>query len=255
MISRIFRAKYEIYYDNVTAGRDDETISVAVSLFNYERFLRECLDSIAAQTYENLDLIIVDDCSTRDNSATAAKEWAAKNATRFRRATVLKHINNQGLAQSRNTAFSFSPNKAIFVIDADNTIYPSAIEKLSPFVLEQDYGAAYTQLEFFGDQSGLGYADYWSKSFFVHGNYVDAMALISKTAWDEVRGYTHLEGGLEDYDFWCKFIDHGIDAIFLPQVLCRYRVHGTSMLRTDTVANTSDLFTTLTMRHPWLRLG
>lgn len=254
MLNRIYSAPYDILYDNVNNTYDEETISVAVSLYNYERFIEECLNSIREQTYENLDLIIVDDCSLRDNSAEFSVNWMAENASRFRRSTVLRHKHNQGLAQARNTAFSFSKNRAIFVIDADNIIYPTAIAKLAPYVLDEGYGAAYSQLEFFGDQSGLGYADYWTKRSFVKGNYVDAMALISKKAWNEVRGYTHMEGGLEDYDFWCKFIDNGIKALFVPQVLCRYRVHGTSMLRTDTVANHADLFKELSMRHPWLDL-
>lgn len=255
MLNRIYRSKYSIKFEKLSRSPNDDTITVAVSLYNYERQLADCLESIKRQTYSNLSLIIVDDCSNKDNSLSRAVSWAKRNSERFVRTTVVRHEFNQGLAQARNTAFAVSDSRALFIIDADNMIYPRAVEVLAPWVMNEGYGAAYTQLEFFGDVSGIGHADYWARDFFLKNNYVDAMALISRTAWQTVRGYTHMEGGWEDYDFWCKFVDNGIDSIFIPQILCRYRVHGASMLRTDTVANQTDLIVEMRMRHPWLAIG
>ncbi|UGQ21725.1 glycosyltransferase family 2 protein [Brucella anthropi] len=255
MLNRIYKSEYNLRFDHITKDPDDDTITVAVSLYNYEKHLLECLNSIKEQTYRNLSLVVVDDCSNKDNSVDLAVSWAEKNGGRFVRTSIVRHKYNQGLAQARNTAFSFSDSRALFVIDADNIIYPRAVEVLAPWVMDEGYAAAYTQLEFFGDTSGLGYADYWSSEFFRENNYVDAMALISRSAWQIVRGYTHLEGGWEDYDFWCKFIDNGLESMFIPQVLCRYRVHGASMLRTDSVDNYRDLVVEMRMRHPWLIVG
>ncbi|MBO1040397.1 glycosyltransferase family 2 protein [Brucella pituitosa] len=255
MLNRIYRSNYNLQFDHRSRASNDDTITVAVSLYNYEREVLDCLESIKTQTYPNLSLMIVDDCSQKDNSLERAVLWSEHNSERFVRTTVVRHEFNQGLAQARNTAFAVSDTRALFIMDADNMIYPRAIEVLAPCVLNEGYAAAYTQLEFFGDVSGLGYADYWSPDFFRENNYVDAMALISRSAWQTVRGYTHMEGGWEDYDFWCKFVDSGLDAIFIPQILCRYRVHGTSMLRTDTVNNQNDLIVEMRMRHPWLTIG
>jgi len=254
MLNRIYRSKYSLAFDCNNWEQDDENITVAVSLYNYGRHLEECLESLKKQSYSNLSLVVVDDCSNRDNSVEVAVAWAEMNAHRFARTSVLRHDFNQGLAQARNTAFEFSKSRAVFVIDADNMLYPRAIEVLAPWVMNEGYAAAYTQLELFGDVSFPGYADYWSPDFFLKGNYVDAMGLVSKAAWDVVRGYHHLEGGWEDYDFWCKFVECGLEAIFLPQILCRYRVHNSSMLRTETVENNKDLISEMTMRHPWLKL-
>ncbi|NKC28354.1 glycosyltransferase family 2 protein [Ochrobactrum ciceri] len=109
--------------------------------------------------------MIVDDCSQKDNSLERAILWTKRNSERFVRATVVRHEFNQGLAQARNTAFAASDTRALFIMDADNMIYPRAIEVLAPWVLDEGYAAAYTQLEFFGDVSGLRYADYWSPDF------------------------------------------------------------------------------------------
>ena len=234
-----------------TAPRD--TITVAVSLFNYARFVRECLESIRAQTHPHIDLVVVDDDSRADNSLELVGDWLQRNGDRFRRVSLLKHVDNQGLAEARNTAFEWARTDPVFVIDADNQIYPRALARLFEYVEFREFDAAYTQLELFGDQSRIGLADIWTKRFFRNRNYVDAMALVSKRSWEQVGGYSHMDG-LEDYDFWCKFVDMGMKAIYIPEILCRYRVHGSSMSRTDMAAAEERLKVKMTMRHPWLEL-
>jgi glycosyltransferase involved in cell wall biosynthesis len=231
-----------------------ELTSVAVSLFNYERFIVDCLNSVLRQTALNIELIVVDDASNSDRSCDAALDWMKKHAARFQRAILLRHRKNRGLAEARNTAFRAATSEFVFVLDADNMIYPRAIARLSDALLETGDGAAYTQLEFFDAEQRLGYGDIWNKEYFKRKNYVDAMALVRKASWEAVGGYTHIEGGWEDYDFWCKFIEHGISAIFVPEILCRYRVHHSSMLRTVTNKKDMQLRLELNKRHPWLLL-
>jgi glycosyltransferase involved in cell wall biosynthesis len=229
-------------------------VTVAVSLYNYANFIGSCLDSIFAQTYGPIDLIVVDDASTKDQSLTVARDWLVGHAERFERVLLLEHKRNQGLAMARNTAFSRALGDSVFVIDADNTIYPRAIARLYEVLRNSGVGAAYSQLEFFGSERRLGHADVWSPEGLKYGNYIDAMALVSKSAWRRVGGYSHIEGGLEDYDFWCKFVEHNIEAAYVPEILCSYRVHPTSMLRTETEAVYRELFIQLSSRHPWLEL-
>ena len=142
----------------------------------------------------------------------------------------------------------------MFVLDADNQIYPRCLARLSEFVSDGEYDAAYSQQECFGSAQRIGWADVWEPARFREGNYVDAMALVSRRAWRVAGGYRHLEGGAEDYDFWCSFVDLGLRAIFVPEILGRYRVHEASMLRTQTGQAWPKLRVELTGRHPWLRL-
>ena len=235
-------------------GEHDDLVTVAVSLFNYARFLPECLNSVAAQRHAALDLIVVDDASDQDESLQVAHAWLAAHAERFSRVVLLRHPGNQGLAQTRNTAFEHARTDFVFVLDADNVLYPRAIGRLHAVLSTEPFDAAYTQLEFFGAQQRIGPADLWHREHFARRNYVDAMALISRRAWREVGGYTHIDGGWEDYDFWCKFIEHGLAAAYVPEILCRYRVHEKSMLRTETRARKQDLRVRLTLRHPWLEM-
>lgn len=246
-------AATEVVYERENGVACRNVISVAVSLFNYERFISECLSSIADQKYDDLELIVVDDHSERDQSLEAALQWMREHSSRFSRTLLLQHVHNQGLAEARNTAFRHARGDCVFVIDADNILYPRAISRLSDVLRRGGFGGAYSQLEFFGDQQSLGPADIWDPEQFKFGNYVDAMALISKEAWERVGGYTHMEGW-EDYDFWCKFVESGIEAAYVPEILCRYRVHGNSMMRTETIRRHQQIHIDITLAHPWLEL-
>lgn len=243
-----------VFEQTASAPVSDNLVSVAVSLFNYARFLPDCLGSVAAQRHRDLELIVVDDASNEDDSLAVAREWLAANADRFARVLLLRHLRNQGLAQSRNTAFGYARGANVFVLDADNMLYPRAIARLHAVLRAEPFDAAYTQLEYFGAKRQLGLSDVFEREQFRTGNYVDAMALVSKRAWRQVGGYTHLEGGWEDYDFWCKFIEHGLDAAYVPEILCRYRVHEGSMLHTEHRQRFEELAVRMTLRHPWLEI-
>ncbi len=249
-------AASDVIYESVqeTAAHPD-LVTVAISLFNYAQFLPAALETVAAQRHQPLELIVVDDVSTEDDSVRVAQAWLEANRQRFARALLLRHRRNQGLARCRNTAFANARAPYVFVMDADNAIYPRAIARLLQAVRGSEAAAAYAQLEIFGARSALGAADVWQTEWLKTGNYIDAMALVSVRAWRDVGGYSHIEGGWEDYDFWCKFIEQGYEAMFVPEILCRYRVHSMSMLRTESARSYDSMFIEMTMRHPWMRLA
>jgi glycosyltransferase involved in cell wall biosynthesis len=244
----------QVVFERVAAqGVDGESVTVAVSLYNYAQYIELCLDSVEAQTHRRLELVVVDDCSMDDNSVAVAKAWLEGHATRFERVLLLRQPRNQGCGAARNVAFAAASNSHVFILDADNMIYPRAIARLHEVMRQSSYGAAYSQLEFFGARQGVGLADFWAPRRFASGNYVDAMALIDRGAWQKVGGYANLYSW-EDYDLWCKFIEQGIEAAFVPEILCRYRVHGNSMLRTGSRSAHNDMVLQMTLRHPWLKL-
>lgn len=246
----------ETVFDHVRdAELPSDLVTVAVSLYNYAQFLPDCLDSVLAQRHAAIELVVVDDVSVEDDSVAVASAWMREHAERFSRVLLLRHGRNQGLAQARNTAFRHARASHVFVMDADNMIYPRAIGRLRQAIETSGAAAAYTQTELFGTKRSVGLADIFHPEWLRHGNYIDAMALVSRSAWRDVGGYTHIEGGWEDYDLWCKFIEQGYVAAFVPEMLCRYRVHQTSMLRTETARSYDSVFVEMTMRHPWMKLA
>lgn len=229
-------------------------VSVIVTLYNYAHFIEECLDSLAKQTQSGIELVVVDDKST-DGGPGVVSGWLDRNEGAFAGVQVIRHTANMGLSFARNTAFLLAAADRVFVMDADNALYPRAVERCMQAMTDAGSAGAYTQLELFGERTGLGEADFWSKDRFKPKNYIDAMALVSKEAWCKVGGYDQLvANGWEDYDYWCKFVEHGLECTFVPEVLCRYRTHAGSMSNTETNPNAGALILQMSIRHPWLDL-
>jgi cellulose synthase/poly-beta-1,6-N-acetylglucosamine synthase-like glycosyltransferase len=78
-------------------------VTVVVPLDNYAEFINEALASVAAQTLHEIDLVVIDDCST-DDSLEIALSWARSNVNRFNRISVLRNHANSGLGLTRNPA-------------------------------------------------------------------------------------------------------------------------------------------------------
>lgn len=249
-VKQMSTPKAEGIFEVTNADITSDTVTVAVTVYNYGNYLGECLDSIKDQTYERLEIVVVDDCSA-DDSLTIAHKWMEENHSRFSRVSLWKNEKNSGAAASKNGAFDKARSELVMLVDADNLLYPRAIKRLHYALKQGDFIAAYSQLEKFGDKSGVGDADFWNPEYFKGGNYIDGMALYKKEAWESVGGWESVFNGWEDYDFWCKIAEQGKSAIFVPELLCRYRVHGnsvTSMARRNLVT----LWARMKERHPWV---
>lgn len=239
-----------IFSSQSAAERPSDLVTVCISAYNYEKYVVSALTSVAAQTHAELELIVVDDASGEDGTRDVAKSWMERNKSRFWRSLLLVNRRNQGPSLTRNAAFERACGDFVFVLDADNEIYPRAIAELYRIVREGPYAAAYSQLEMFGLRCQLGHADIFDRRVLQTGNYIDVMALIAKSAWQRVGGFSHLELGWEDYDFWLKFAEAGFSAAFLPEILCRYRVHGASRTDTDALPSHEMLRQVMAIRHP-----
>ena len=99
-------------------------ISIIVAVYNIEEYLRRCLDSILAQTYDNIEILLVDDGST-DSSAKICDEYGAKDT----RITVI-HQENRGLSGARNTALKVAKGDYIGFVDGDDYINPDMYERM-----------------------------------------------------------------------------------------------------------------------------
>jgi glycosyltransferase involved in cell wall biosynthesis len=247
-------ARHEVVLDlrNPTSSTSD--VTVIVTLYNYANYIEQALQSVLEQTHRRLNLVVVNDKSS-DMSLRIARDWMTMHASRFGQAMLLSAVSNYGLAVSRNVAFRDSNTEHVLVLDADNALYPLAIERLLSACNNAKAQAAYSLIETFGEAAGIGESYVWDPNRFARHNYVDAMALIRKDAWEKAGGYTLFStSGWEDYDLWCSFIDAGMEAVFVPQILSRYRVHGKSMLRQETNKEEEGARLEMIVRHPWLKL-
>jgi GT2 family glycosyltransferase len=235
--------------------------AVLISLYNYGSKIERALESAAAQTTQSLELIVVDDAST-DSGLATVRSWMERHHHRFVRALVLQHRHNAGLAAARNTAFFHCSATWAFVLDADNELFPGAIAACLEQAKDADPRAAVIHPlveviaetpEQHGERSLVSRCT-WQTQAFHHGNIIDAMAFVRCNAWRDVGGYTHIEEGWEDFDFWCKLIESGWHGLLCPRVLARYHAHGTSMTASRTAHRLRSLSRCLQSRHPWLDL-
>lgn len=92
-------------------------ISVIIPVYNTAKYLRRCLDSVLAQSFENFELILVDDCS-RDESGAICEEYAAKD----HRISIIHHQGNQGVSAARNHGIDTAQGDYISFIDSDDWV-------------------------------------------------------------------------------------------------------------------------------------
>lgn len=102
----------------------NEVISVIVPVYNVEDYLKECLQSIAGQTYHNLEVILVDDGSS-DTSGSMCDQWC-KLDSRFR----VIHKENGGLSDARNAGLRIASGVLIAFVDSDDVIHPDMLRML-----------------------------------------------------------------------------------------------------------------------------
>lgn len=226
------------------------SVTVAISLYNYEEFVASCVESVREQTLSELDLVVVDDCST-DGSVRVVCDWLVRNGDRLARYRFIRHKSNQGLAGSRNTAFENARTKFVFVLDADNLLYPRCLERLRLALESCDASFAYCYLEKFGTENCLQNVRPWDSGALQYGNTIDAMVMMRKTVWEQIGGYSQAPVmGWEDFEMWFKIARNKGWGILVPEILARYRVHSASMLNTVTNRNVSKLWPYLRKKYP-----
>lgn len=110
----------------------NDLITIVVPIFNVEKYLRRCLNSIIEQTYKNLEIILVDDGST-DDSPIICDEYKKKD----NRITVI-HKKNGGLSEARNTGINIAKGKYIGFVDSDDWIEIDMYEKMYKKMIEEN---------------------------------------------------------------------------------------------------------------------
>lgn len=240
---------YEIISHKENIG-DIPLVTVIITLYNYQSFIATCLDSLINQTIGKLNLVIVDDCST-DQSLKKANIWLDENGNRFNEYFLARHTINRGLAHSRNTAISLAQTKYVFILDADNMLYPRCLESLASALENCNASFAYPYLEEFGDGNKLKNTKPWNPTTLGVVNTIDAMVLLRKEVWEKVGGYSIMPVmGWEDYELWFKIARIKGWGVQVPEILARYRVHKTSMLNTVTNPNVEKLWEYLKINYP-----
>jgi glycosyltransferase involved in cell wall biosynthesis len=220
-------------------------ISVVITLYNYPTYIQQCLksleDSKTAPIPGEIEVVIVNDAST-DDSLKQSIAWQENSRHPVR---IVDKRFNTGLADARNIGLELARAPYAFILDADNMVFPRALERLYAMIVSHKSAAVYSMLcRFQGAHSEreglLSYFD-WDPQMLVEQPYIDAMALFDRRQLIEIGGYDnelYKFGwfGWEDYELWLRIAQAKLRVTFLPNTLCLYRHHETAM------SNTTSLF-------------
>ena len=104
-------------------------VSVLVPIYGVEKYIKRCAKSIFEQSYQNLDIVFVDDCSP-DMSIDILKDVLSKYPERKEQVRIVRHVKNRGLSAARNTAVDASDGDFVIHVDSDDYLAKDAISKL-----------------------------------------------------------------------------------------------------------------------------
>ncbi|MFF8954222.1 glycosyltransferase family 2 protein [Streptomyces sp. NPDC014894] len=177
----------------------DPTVSVVVPLYNDRRTVDLCLRSVLAQTYPEVEVVVVDDASTDDSAALAAAHPV----------TLIRAERNGGPGATRNLGVRHSSGEIVFFLDADLTMHPDAVaEAVALFAEHPDYGAVFGIPDkeplfpegFVGQYRILQY-HYWRKSAegLVSGGFY-ALGAVRRAAFEEAGWFNPALRQTEEID-------------------------------------------------------
>jgi glycosyltransferase involved in cell wall biosynthesis len=223
------------------------TVSVVIPCYNQPlAFLRECLESVQGQTFEDWEAIVVDDASTSRHAEEMATELGDP------RMRVLRHAENRGEGAARNTGISAAESHLIASLDADDRWAPDYLAaSLDALGRQPDANWVLTDRQLFGASDGtLRYPDPLPPPCPVHFN-AGSHGVIRKELWEKVGGYAEdafLTGGV-DFDFWLSSVERGARVIHVPRLLYWYRTHDASASATSLPYDTYLINDELWRRH------
>ena len=110
----------------------EELISIIVPVYNVEKYIKECIESILCQTYTNFELILIDDGS-KDKSGQICDEYAKRDNR-----IIVIHKQNEGLSKTRNRGIDIAKGSYISFIDSDDYVEKNFLEELYHLIKEND---------------------------------------------------------------------------------------------------------------------
>lgn len=214
-------------------NKKEPLVSVVVITYNSAKTVIETLESIKAQTYKNIELVVSDDCS-KDNTFEKCKQWVTANSSRFVRSLLVSTEKNSGVAPNLNNGIKNSSGEWIKLIAGDDLFVDNAIEVFVSFVLEyNECRICLSQLELFGgDPKVMAKMEILLEDKFSairnknqKQQYMTSLRrqlipgpglFMQKSLWEEVGGYDERFPMAEEYPFEIRVLS--ITRVFMLDI-------------------------------------
>ncbi len=222
-------------------------VSIIVITYNSAKFVLETLESAKAQTYQNIELIVTDDCST-DDTIEICKRWIEENNARFVKTELITIEKNTGIPANCNRGVKVAQGEWIKLIAGDDILdinciisfmkfclsEPKAmvVESISQFFLEEYSKENFTRRQNFSDKPFFHLKSIAKQQYemLLRKNFIHAPSTFLKMQLiNDVGGYDESNRYMEDHPLWLKITQQGNKIFFLKQVTVFYRIHNSSV--------------------------
>ena len=198
-------------------------ITIVTPLYNGEKFIESTIKSVISQTYENWQMIIVDDCS-KDNGTKIGEKYAKVD----KRIKLIKLSENGGGAVARNRAIKEAKGKYIAFLDSDDLWHPEKLKKQVNFMEENNYNFTYTWYEKMDEDGNLTNEVVKSKDKMDYKELLKSNQIGCLTAIynQEKLGkiYMPLIKKRQDYALWLQVLKKTKYGYCLKENLAQYRL-------------------------------
>jgi glycosyltransferase involved in cell wall biosynthesis len=200
-------------------------VSVLMTVYNREKYIAQAIESVLASSYQNFELVIVDDCSN-DHSVEIARSFATKDA----RIRIYSNEKNLGDYPNRNVAASYAKGKYLKYVDADDYIYPWGLEWLIQ-MMEQfpEAGWGLCSLEQYVKKPFplvLNPREAYEYNYFGPGLFHKAplSSIIKRDVFEQSGGFSSLRM-VGDFEMWHK-LAQSYSLVLMPHGIVWYREHS-----------------------------
>lgn len=205
----------------------DKKVSVILPVYNGEKYVSEAIESVLNQTYQNIEFIIVNDCST-DGTNRIINRYAELDS----RIKVINNKENLKLPKSLNRGFGEATGKYYTWTSADNKYKENAIQKMVSVLETEQYDMVYANFSNV-DMEGkkINNVELPDVAYLWRGNVIGACFLYTKEIAAKVGEYDASLFLAEDYDYWVRIMDSG-RIKHITDNLYWYRIHAESLTET-----------------------
>lgn len=215
--------------------REPPAVAVVIPCYNYAAYVTDCIGSVAAQTYNNIDLLIYDDGST-DGSGDVIKTAMQNYADRFRHVDIDLAVKNRGKLHALNTILPRVSAPITVILDADDTLNPDFLTVLANALIKAHEATgesfAYCDCKLMnanGETIAYGNSMPFNRADLENISYIPDCAPTMSFALKEVLPFDTNVRVSTKHHKWLSVVNNGHTGIYVNQRLFNYRMHHTNM--------------------------
>lgn len=229
-------------------------VSIILISYNSSKYILETLESAKAQTYQKIELIVSDDCST-DNTIEICSKWIEENKHNFISTKLIIVEENTGVAANCNRGVNAAKGEWIKLTAGDDILLPNSISDNVRWIRNKpDIKILFSDVFFISDEflinqinQSINYDNFFDESaryqyrkLLISNKLLAPSAFLNKRVIKTLGGFDERIRNMEDYPFWIKATKFGIKLYFMPITTVKYRIHSESLspnFRTDKLYN------------------